>query len=159
MRSSRPTIRRIRSDGRNIINPDSAHREADCDALRGGEGMCRIGSLSCSVMVTHKSLDLGFRVRISAAQRRSFHSLIVNLQGLGCTEGYSLGAIQVSKNNPMAEEEQTKNYRSLGGIALGTPIPSAMLTHELDSAISDACIRTDMDRLVASAVEASVGFN
>lgn len=59
----------------------------------------------------------------------------------------------------MAGEEQTKNYRSLGGTALGTPIPSAMLTHELDSAISDACIRTDMDRLVASAVEASVGFN
>lgn len=59
----------------------------------------------------------------------------------------------------MAVDQQTKNCRSLGGTALRTPIPSAMLTHELDSAISDARIRTDMDRLVASTVEASVGFN
>lgn len=58
----------------------------------------------------------------------------------------------------MVGEEQTI-YRSLGGNASGTPIPSTMLTNELDSAISDACVRTDMDRLVASAVEASVGFD
>lgn len=59
----------------------------------------------------------------------------------------------------MVGEVQTKNYCPLCGTALRPPSPSAMLTHELDSAISDARIRTDMDRLVASAVEASVGFN
>ena len=58
----------------------------------------------------------------------------------------------------MVGEEQTI-YGSLGGHASGTPIPSAMFAHELDSAISYARVRTDMDRLVASTVEASVGFD
>lgn len=58
----------------------------------------------------------------------------------------------------MVGEEQTI-YGSLGGHVSGTPIPSAMFAHELDSAMSYARVRTDMDRLVASTVEASVGFD